>query len=366
MPAPDVSQSPPANPLDREQLRARVAALLEGWLTELDATLAAVDPDCAALADSIGALLRGGKRVRAGFCYWGWRGTGEEGGEPIVTVATAMELVQAAALLHDDIMDASDTRRGLPSAHRQLQASHHLQEWRGDAARFGESAALLAGDLCLAASAQFLHRATAQLAPDRAVRGLRVYDDMIIQLMAGQYLDILAGARPAEPDPEAMARRVIRYKTINYTVDRPLALGATLAGAEEALLAAYTGYAANVGEAFQLRDDVLGVFGDPSRTGKPAGDDLREGKQTVLTAVARAAATPAELTLLNRLGQPDLTDGDIAELTSVLAERGLPDVEERIERLAGQARRSLDDAPIASQAREVLLDLVNTATRRHT
>lgn len=353
------------DPLTRDALRPRVAAVLTEWLADARSTLLAVDPDCAEVADALADMVGEGKRLRAGFCYWGWRGTGAADDDLIVRAASALELVQAAALLHDDLIDASDTRRGLPAAHRRLQREHSRRGWQGDSERFGAAAAILAGDLCLAASARLLHEATATMPLDRRRAGLAVYDTMTMQLMAGQYLDVLVGARGEDPDPLATARRVISYKTINYTVARPLELGGRLAGAGEATLASYAEYAAALGEGFQLRDDLLGVFGDPAATGKPAGDDLREGKQTVLVAVARAVANPAQAALLQRVGDPELTDDEIDDLRTVLHDTGAhAEVERQIEALAARAHEVLDGAPIADEAIGVLGDLVTMATRR--
>lgn len=355
------------DPLTRHDLRARVGRALADWLTETRTALLAVDADLAEVADAIADLVAEGKRLRAGFCYWGWRGAGADDCESIVQAAAGLELLQAAALLHDDLIDASDTRRGLPAAHRRLEGEHRRRGWAGDPERFGATAAILAGDLCLAASAHLLHRATAEMPAAHRDAGLAVYDTMTVQLMAGQYLDVLVGARPHTADAVETARRVIQYKTVNYTVARPLELGGRLAGAGKGVLATYDQYARALGEAFQLRDDLLGVFGDPAQTGKPAGDDLREGKQTVLVAHARDRATPTQAALLGRIGAPDLTDADIADLRTALTDTGaVAEVEARIEQLAAQASASLRASPVSAEADEALTALVAIATRRST
>ncbi len=200
-------------------------------------------------------------------------------------------------------MDGSDTRRGQPAMHRRFAAQHRTAAWRGDADSFGTAIAILLGDMCLIWADEMLN--TAGLPPEQLLRGRPVYDEMRTEIMAGQYLDILGqvtGDRSVEG-----AMNVIRYKSAKYTVERPLHLGATLAGGSPRLVAAYSAYGLPLGEAFQLRDDVLGVFGDPAQTGKPAGDDLREGKRTVLVAKTLERATPAESAYLEQhLGRPDL------------------------------------------------------------
>lgn len=353
-----------SHPVDREGLRANVDTVLAQWARQVRSTLVAVDEDLDAGVDAIDDLLRGGKRLRAAFCYWGWRGAGRSGNDDIITVAAGLELVQAAALLHDDIIDASDLRRGLPAAHRRLEAQHRARGWRGDPARFGEATAILAGDLCLSASAHLMHRGTAAMPTDRREAGLAVYDEMIVVLTAGQYLDVLVGARPNGPDAARLATRVIQLKTISYTVDRPLAVGAALAGASQQTRDAYHEYAEALGEAFQLRDDVLGVYGDPDVTGKPSGDDLREGKQTLLVALARERCRGADAALLDRIGRPDLADTEIDDLRTLLADHALDRVEARISSLAESARVAADTDVIDQPARQVLLDLVEVATRR--
>ncbi|MDP9418075.1 MAG: polyprenyl synthetase family protein, partial [Actinomycetota bacterium] len=222
-------------------------------------------------------LLRGGKRLRAAFCYWGWRGVGGSDCDEVVRAAAALELFHAAALIHDDVMDDSDTRRGMPAAHRRFAALHRGHGWLGSPDEYGVAGAILLGDLCLCWSDEML--ATSGVTPDRLGAGRRVFDVMRTQLMGGQYLDMLEQAR-ADTSVER-ARTVVRFKTAKYTVEHPLLLGGELAGAAPELLAAYTAYGLPLGEAYQLRDDMLGVFGDPASTGKPAGDDLREGKRTV-------------------------------------------------------------------------------------
>ena len=191
---------------------------------------------------------------------------------------------------------------------------------------------------------------------------------MCTQLMGGQYLDVLTQARPAGTPDEAVerARRVIRFKTVHYTVEHPLHLGARLAGGSDELGEALSSYALAVGEAFQLRDDVLGVFGDPQVTGKPSGDDLREGKRTVLLALAHRTASPAQRGVLDDLvGDPGLDPDGISRLREIITTTGaLAEVETMIDKLADQAYETVRTAPLTHPAGDVLADLVGTATRR--
>ncbi len=355
-----------SNPLDAEDLRARVQKALDDHLAVQARRLEDVSPDLGVLMESITDLLRGGKRLRPAFCYWGWRGVGEPDGEAIVAAAAALELFQAAALLHDDVMDDSDTRRGLPAAHRRMASLHRGNGWTGDGERFGTSAAILAGDLCLSWSDEMLWRSG--LPPDTLVRGRDTFDLMRTQLMGGQFLDVLEQVVPEADGGGTVerARRVIWFKSAKYTIEHPLLIGGSLAGASPELQAQYSAYGLPLGEAFQLRDDVLGVFGDPAETGKPAGDDLREGKRTVLVALALQQATRGQAAAVRqRLGDPHLDVEGVQVLREIVVDTGaLASVERRIDTLVQRSREALTGSGVAEPARAVLADLVDAATAR--
>lgn len=360
-------------PLDTENLRTRVDATLADFLARQAATLTSVNPDCRELVESVIGLVSGGKRLRPAFCYWGWRGAGGESGPEIVAASAALELFQAAALIHDDLMDDSDTRRGMPAVHRRFAALHEKNGWQGNADRFGLAGAVLAGDMCLVWTDELF--AGSGLSVSQLAGGRTMFNLMRTELLGGQYLDVLTQATP-EPDPQVAidrARQVIRYKSAKYTIEHPLLIGASLAGADPALLTVYSEYGLALGEAFQLRDDVLGVFGDPSQTGKPAGDDLREGKRTVLVGLALQRADRAQADTVRRLlGDPGLDAEGVATLRQVMVETGALDaVEQLISELAEQATAALDRAKanrveVAEPARDVLSTLVVAATARAT
>lgn len=366
-PAEPATTPPPGpespHPLNSEDLRERVERELDRFLTDKSAALTAMSEDLEPLVTSARALLTGGKRLRPAFCYWGWRATGAPDSDAIVQAAASLELLQASALIHDDVMDGSDTRRGLPSVHRQFEAAHSDNDWAGDAAGFGSSAAILVGDLCLSWADYLL--LTAKLPADRIRAAMDVYDVMRTELMGGQYLDVLAGAAGGL-DVE-QAREVIRYKSAKYTIERPLHLGVTLAGGSEHLHAVFTAYGLPLGEAFQLRDDLLGVFGDPRATGKPAGDDLREGKQTVLVLLARDRMSPAELSRFDHLfGRADLTGEQVEELREMITACGAAhEVEQRITELTEAALSALDDPQVDAEAADALRSLAIVATARN-
>ncbi len=357
------------SPLDLCDLRTRVQAAVDAEMQVQRAVLAPVGDELGPLVDAVERLIAGGKRLRAGFLYWGYRASGRPDSDALVRLAAAMEFFQAAALLHDDVMDGSDTRRGMPAAHRAFAGLHGDSGWSGDSARFGESAAILAGDLCLQWSDELY--ATSGLPSAELDRGRRTFDTMRTQLMGGQYLDLLESARGWDRlDTSARvdsARNVIRYKSAKYTVEHPILIGAAVGGVAASDLAHLSEYGLALGEAFQLRDDVLGVFGNPSTTGKPAGDDLREGKRTVLVALALNQADTDQAALFEKLfGQPDLDADGVAQLRGIIADTGaVEEVEAMIAGLAAQSRAALEKAPgLDGEAVEVLGSLVAATTSR--
>ena len=348
------------SPLDRADLRQRVQQALNAFVAAQRPGLVAVSQELAPLTDALTELLSGGKRLRPAFCFWGHLGAGGVDTEQLVVAAAALELFQACAIIHDDVMDQSDTRRGKPAVHRRFAALHRGEDWHGDPEAFGAGAAILLGDLCLAWSDEMLWTSGA---PGLA-EGKAVYGAMRSELMGGQYLDLLEQARGGGSVERAL--RVARYKSAKYTIEKPLHLGAALAGAGQEVLDAYSGYGLPLGEAFQLRDDMLGVFGDPAETGKPAGDDLREGKRTALVAMALEAASPTQTSVVRRhLGDPHLGEEGVTALRTVLTDTGaVGRVEGLIATLMGDATVALAAAPITAESREVLGELAVAATAR--
>ncbi|GIG20533.1 geranylgeranyl pyrophosphate synthase [Cellulomonas chitinilytica] len=372
-----MSQDVPAL-VDVEDVRPRVDAILQQHVAQLRSVLAVASADADVLADAVEQMLSGGKRLRAAFCYWSWRAHGGQPGTPeaeaVLRVGAALELFQAAALFHDDVMDDSDTRRGFPAAHRSFSAVHAAHGFTGDADKFGESAAILLGDLTLVASEQEFAGALALQPWPRIQRARAVFDLMRTEVTIGQYLDVLAQALPWGDDPaadEARAREVIRAKSARYSVEHPIVLGAALADADEPELAACRSLGLPLGEAYQLRDDLLGVFGDPDATGKPAGDDLREGKRTVLVArsLARALETGDDGTvalLREHLGDRGMTSDVVDLLTSAIDATGAPhEVEQLIDDLSGRAFAVMDGLAWPEPARSRLAALAHAAVDRH-
>jgi geranylgeranyl diphosphate synthase type I len=353
----------PTNPLDAADLGDRVSKALEAFLDRQTARLDAIAEDLRPVAEAVAEfVLDGGKRLRPAFCYWGWRGAGGADTDEVVAAAACLELLHACALIHDDVMDDSDVRRGRPAVHRRFATLHRGEQWLGDADAYGRSAAILLGDLCLIWADELLN--TSGVPADALLRAQHTYDAMRTEVMAGQYLDLLEQVRGGHDVSRAL--RVARYKSAKYTVEQPLHLGAVLADAPRAILDTYTAYGLPLGEAFQLRDDVLGVFGDPAQTGKPAGDDLREGKRTVLVMTALQRASERQSATVRRLlGDPHLDDAGLAALRSVIADTGALDhVESLVAQRTEQALAALDAGDIEADARAVLGQLALAATKR--
>lgn len=354
--------SPPAPPTD---IIAAVDRTLTEFLDAEAASVTALDPGLVPLVSAARqAVLGGGKRVRPTFAYWGWRGAvgTQPDLEPVLPALAALELLHAFALVHDDVMDGSATRRGLPTAHRALAARHAALDLRGDPHRFGTGGAILVGDLCLVWADRLAGHA--QLPPATLLKAREGYDRMRVEAIAGQFLDLLGESAPAGSTERAL--RTARLKTASYTVMRPLLYGAALGNpnGNGPLTRSYTRYGYAVGEAFQLRDDLLGVYGDPHVTGKPVGEDLASGKSTVLLELARTMATRTQAAELRRL-LTSYAPKNLPRLAALLQDTGAPArlremIAERIER----ALSTLDDAPIDPATRAALGQLATTAAWR--
>lgn len=359
-----------------------VQAAVEEFLDEKSDALDAIADELSPMIAYSRDLLTGGKRFRALFCYWGWEAAGASAAdddslsealppspENVLWAAAALEFFHAAALVHDDLIDNSDTRRGLPSAHRRFESLHREEGFSGNAGEFGRSGAILLGDLLLSWSEELFARALEATSPVSARDARREFDRMRTEVMAGQYLDILGELSWRNNDEEEQlprAHRVIVYKSAKYSVEAPLVIGAALGGASTDVVQALSGFGLPLGIAYQLRDDLLGVFGDPAVTGKPSGDDLREGKRTVLIALARAGLPGHASRFIDEsLGERELGEEQIRMLQQAVRESGAVDQVERIiERNVAEALAALEGARITRAARDQLTRLTDTVIRR--
>ncbi len=348
---------------DGAAFRADLQAVLEEFLDEMADRLAPLGPDADRLLAEARTCVSGGKRFRAAFCYWGFRAHSPVVADEraLLRACAALELLHASALVHDDFMDASDTRRGRPATHRTFEAGHRAAGWRGDPGQYGAAAAILLGDLLLSWSEELLRRCGLPL--DRVAAAMGVFDLCRSEVITGQFLDVSVQAR-GRADVDA-AMTVLRYKSAKYSIERPLHIGATLAGADDAGLAELSDFGLPLGEAFQLRDDLLGVFGDAATTGKPAGDDLVEGKRTVLVALALDAATPEQAALLDRSLGTELDEALLCRLRQVIDDSGAHgQVESVIGALVERSTAALAAAHVDDDARRVLGELAAAATDR--
>lgn len=359
----------PAAAHDPKAMRKAVDATLAEFFTSRRDVVDTVGGGYpAAVADLEAFVLRGGKRMRPAFAWTAWLGAGGEStgarADAVLRACSALELIQACALIHDDIIDSSNTRRGFPTVHVGFAQRHRDAGWSGSADHFGESAAILVGDLALCWADDLLRESG--IDADAARRAQPVWSAMRTEVLGGQLLDIEAEAGTDESVEAAM--RVNRYKTAAYTVERPLHLGAALADADENLISAYRNFGADIGIAFQLRDDLLGVFGDPEVTGKPSGDDITEGKRTVLIALALQKADETRpdraATIRASLGT-ELDANEVADIRSILVELGAVDaVEKQIDELGTRAVAALDNSSIEPVAAAHLRAMATAAIQR--
>ena len=360
----------PSDPLSAP-FRTAVGAHLNSFLDGRATDLAELGPQTAVLTDLARTFTDGGKRLRPAFCCWGYLTAtgGTEVPDEIVRAAASLDLLHVAALVHDDVMDGSDTRRGVPAAHRQFAAQHRAEQCRGSAEAFGQAGAILLGDLLLLWSERMLAECGAPT--DRLQAALPLAARVREEVNAGQFLDVTAQTRPpleARTDPESVLsqiRRVVEFKTARYTVIRPLQIGAALGGGSPELLDALARIGSPLGRGFQFRDDILGVFGHESITGKPAGDDLREGKLTILIANAMVRATKSRAEALDGLLGRPLTSDEVWQAQKLIVEAGaLAATEDEIAACAAAAHAEIAAARLPTPARDGLAALVEIATQR--
>ncbi len=337
----------------------RVEARLEAHLGPELACWAEFDDD---LREPMGEIRRlvmaGGKRLRPAFCHWGFVGAGGDPDADIVADAgAAFELMHAFALFHDDVMDDARSRRGAPTTHTTYAERHAAHGWAGESRRFGEGMAILIGDLAFVYADDLL--------ADANPTAWRIWNDLRVELNVGQVLDILGSVRGVRD--VAQAERICRYKSGKYTIERPLHLGAALASPERlaALGPALSAYGLPLGDAFQMRDDVMGAFGDEAATGKPVGGDLREGKPTPLLARAVVRANAAQRAVLDLVGTPDLTDDQVADIQRVIIDTGaLADLEATIASRTDEAVAAIRTAGLARGAADELVALAAFVSQR--
>jgi len=353
---------------DPAAIRQLIESELANFLGAQKKYLESIGSELTPASDALTSfLLDSGKRFRPLFAYFGFIGAGGSHSSQVIRACSSLELLQACALIHDDLMDGSDTRRGKPAIHKHFEKLHTQESAVGSSVGFGQAAAILLGDLALVYSDLALHQSgiNAEVLP----QVLAVHDEMRVELMAGQFLDVYEQTQSAHTVERALT--IARYKSGKYTIERPLHFGAAMATTDKNVLAEvtshYSAYGLPLGEAFQLRDDLLGVYGDPDLTGKPAGDDLREGKRTVLVAMAQESMSSTDVKEFESLfGKQDLDLSGIEKLRTIITDTGAPThVENLITELTDKAIHALDTPSIADTSRTVLSDLAIIATKRN-
>lgn len=359
----------PVSDVDSD-LPGHVERTLAAFLRSAGEPLRQVAPFAEAVDALTGFVLGGGKRLRPTFAWWAWRGAGGASRGPAAEGAlqavAALELIQACALIHDDLMDDSDSRRGSPTVHVAFAKRHAEHGWHGEPGRFGLAASVLIGDIALAWADDMF--SGAPLPPATLAAARPAWRAMRTEVLAGQYLDVHTQAS-GDASTEA-AMRVNELKTAAYTVQRPLHIGAALAGASEELVSGLLSFGRDIGIAFQLRDDLLGVFGDPEVTGKPAGDDLREGKRTLLVARGEQLArdrgsAAAERAISEAVGDRALGEDQLERARAALVEVGaVADVERQIAELTDTALATLERTRLDDLAAAKLTELAFAATKR--
>lgn len=362
---------------ENEQLAGLIQQRIDEMLHQQRNELAQLGEEATPLLDELSTYLTGGKRMRAQFAALGFQAVTpldlfadrSHDLSPVIDAASSLEVFHAAALIHDDVIDRSDTRRGRPSSHKRFEAMHEHQNWRGNASRFGIATAILLGDVLQSWADELMLSATGKVERSCAIAARSHFNRMRSEVVIGQYLDVLEEQQPGFSDKQLQlerSTRVMIYKTAKYSVEAPLLIGAALAGANAEQEQALSDFGLPVGLAFQLRDDLLGVFGDEQVTGKPTGDDLVEGKRTVLVTLARDALPATQQRVFDEmLGNEDLTPQQISLLQETIRDSGAVDrVEQMIQKNITAAETALDFAPLDPRTKELLCKLAHKAGHR--
>jgi geranylgeranyl diphosphate synthase type I len=364
---------------ERNSLLELIQQEIDSFCDDKREQLSEISDDLMPIIDYTQELLQGGKRFRALFAYWAWAAALPRESDPgelidqangIVGISSALEIFHAAALVHDDLMDQSDTRRGKPAIHKRFEHMHSEKGFLGDPERFGQSGSVLVGDLMLNWSSEVFGAAVTS-APNAEIETScrNEFSKMRFEVMAGQYLDVLEeNAAPLRSLADAVtkAEKVMLYKTAKYSLEAPLLIGASFAGADEQTLSGFSNFGIPLGMAFQIRDDILGVFGDPEITGKPAGDDLREGKRTVLVALTLQNSSTSIARIFNDLlSERDLETEQIQFMQQTIRDSGaLEKTERMMQEYGDRALEVLKNLDLEPQAKQKLQDLAEKVISR--
>ena len=343
-------------------LRTEVDDALAATLDRLLPRLVTLHPDLDPVAEELRRFVADGKRIRPSLLLLGFEAGGGEPRDRVHGPALALEFLHTCALVHDDLIDRASTRRGRPTVDRSFASRHREEGWSGDPDAYGQGVAILVGDLAFVQADEVFFEAEV---PERALLdGFRRFTRMREEVMAGQFLDLHA-ATVRSSDRE-LALTVASLKSGRYSVARPLEIGAALAGAPDQLLADLRAVGEPLGRAFQIRDDLLGTFGEEATTGKSSWSDLAEGKRTLLVTEAAAALDERGRAELEAgLGDADLDEIGAARLRSLIEVSGARGrAEAYVERSVEEALRALDELGLPAAPSAAILQMANYLAER--
>ncbi len=315
---------------------------------------AEIDPESVVLVEELRRFIgNGGKRIRPAFAYAGYVASGGRSLDAILFASASLEFVQAFALIHDDLIDDSPLRRGKPSVHKVFEDFHKNRAFSSDAQHFGLSSAILSGDLALSFADELL--STSPFPSERIKRAKFYFDTLKKQVVFGQHLDLIASVKKKVVEKDILT--ILEYKTAKYTVERPLQIGAALAGADEDVMKIFSEYGIRLGQAFQIQDDILGTFGNKETIGKPNDSDIKEGKKTLLVVKALEWAKGEEKRRLEKvLGNKKVTDREIEEARNTIKDTGALEYSQKLATsLILQAKEVIAKARLNDEGKNYLL-----------
>jgi len=336
---------------------------LLAYLSEKRQEAKEINPETVVLVDEIIRFTEnGGKRVRPAFMYSGYVAAGGKAHEAILFASMSVELLHTFALIHDDIIDNSDLRRGELTTHKAFEEYHKTRKLKGSKKEFGLSSAILVGDLAFSFAEEIL--TTAPFPQERIRRARYFFDQMKIQVIYGQYLDVLGGYKEGLTEDEVL--QVLEYKTAKYTVERPLHIGAMMAGSDYQTLETFSRYGIPFGQAFQMQDDIVGSFGTEEEIGKPADSDIKEGKKTLLLAKAYERADKQQKKALDQIvGNKNATKTDIEKVKKIMEKTGAYDYCVKLAKeLLVQAKKAVSETKLKDEGKGYLLAAVDYLNER--
>lgn len=336
---------------------------LLAYLSEKKSAAVEINTETAVLVEEIRRFSEnGGKRVRPAFMFSGYVAAGGQAYEAILFATLSVELLHTFALIHDDIIDNSSLRRGELTTHKQFEKIHKEKNLQGNGKEYGLSSAILAGDLALSFAEEIL--TSAPFPQERLRRARYFFDQMKMQVLYGEYLDVLGGFQKSLNEDQVL--QILEYKTAKYTVERPLHIGAVLAGADFEILETFSRYGIPFGQAFQMQDDLVGSFASEKEIGKPSDSDIKEGKKTLLLVKAYERATKSQKKILDAVvGNKNSSQEEVDKVRKIMKETGSYDYCLKLSKqLLIQAEEALKDQKLKEEGRWYLLKAIEYLEER--